>query len=180
MNPVAPVMQEVTLLRATSLPAGCSPTRTLRNHRKAMRKRFLLPAALALMLTAAVPAVASASEYVPGQVIVKYKDTAASKQVELPRGDTVKDAVSDLREDPDVAYAVPNYIAHASATPLVPNDPAFRLQWNFAGPFGINMPEAWGIARARHAPGGRGAVVAVLDTGVAYRTFKKRYRRAPD
>ena len=30
------------------------------------------------------------------------------------------------------------------------------------------MPEAWSLARARDTPGGRGAVVAVLDTGVAY------------
>lgn len=145
-----------------------------------MRERFLLPAALALTFAAAVPAVASADDYVPGEVLVKYKDAAGSKQVDLPRGDTVKEAVSQLRDDPDVAYAVPNYIAHASATPLVPNDPGFRLQWNLAGPFGINMPEAWGIARAEHAPGGRGAVVAVVDTGVAYRTFKGRYKRAPD
>jgi serine protease len=45
---------------------------------------------------------------------------------------------------------------------------------------GIYIPQAWGIARSKHAPGGRGAVVAVVDTGVAYRNFKGRYRRAPD
>ena len=56
---------------------------------------------------------------------------------------------------------------------------AFALQWNFWGPFGINMPEAWSLARRRKAPGGRGAVVAVLDTGVAYRNLGG-YRRAPD
>ena len=46
---------------------------------------------------------------------------------------------------------------------------ASLMQWNFLGPFGINMPEAWALASARSAPGGRGVVVAVLDTGVAYR-----------
>jgi subtilisin family serine protease len=46
-----------------------------------------------------------------------------------------------------------------------PNDQGFSLQWNFSGPFGINMPEAWALATSRGAPGGRGAVVAVLDTG---------------
>jgi serine protease len=75
-----------------------------------------------------------------------------------------------------VAYAVPNYVARASA---FPNDPGFALQWNFSGPFGINMPEAWALAKQRGAPGGRGAVVAVLDTGVAYRRFGP-FRRAPD
>ncbi len=41
------------------------------------------------------------------------------------------------------------------------------------------MPEAWEYARGRNAPGGRGAVVAVLDTGVAYERFG-RFRRVPD
>ena len=72
---------------------------------------------------------------------------------------------------------MPNYIARASA--LLPNDPGFDLQWNLAGPTSINMPDAWEYARGRGAPGGRGAVVAVLDTGVAYERFG-RFRRAPD
>jgi serine protease len=41
------------------------------------------------------------------------------------------------------------------------------------------MPEAWALAAAAGAPGGRGAVVAVLDSGVAYERYK-RFRRAPD
>jgi serine protease len=61
----------------------------------------------------------------------------------------------------------------------MPNDPGFYLQWNLAGPFSINMPDAWDLARARGVPGGRGAVVAVLDTGVAYENYR-RYRRVPD
>jgi serine protease len=69
-------------------------------------------------------------------------------------------------------------IAHAAGA-FTPNDPGFHLQWNFWGPFGINAPEAWGLAAQRGAPGGRGAVVAVLDTGLAYRD-RGPYRRAPD
>src|SRR5215208_7765461 len=38
---------------------------------------------------------------------------------------------------------------------------------------------AWTEAAALGAPGGRGAVVAVLDSGVAYQRYG-RYRRAPD
>ena len=68
-------------------------------------------------------------------------------------------------------------LAHASA--FTPNDPGYPLQWNFWGPFGINAPEAWELATQRGAPGGRGAVVAVLDTGVAYRDYG-RFRRVPD
>jgi len=143
-----------------------------------MRNRLLFLAALALFLLAAVPGSASAVDYVPGEVIVKYKGAGASKQLDIRDGRTVRQKVAELRQDPDVAYVVPNYLAHASGA-FYPNDPGFHRQWNLAGPFGINMPDAWGIARARHAPGGRGAVVAVVDTGVAYRSYR-RYRRAPD
>ena len=41
------------------------------------------------------------------------------------------------------------------------------------------MVDAWTEAAALGAPGGRGAVVAVLDSGVAYERYG-RYRRAPD
>ena len=69
---------------------------------------------------------------------------------------------------------------------FLPNDPGLggplgwrALQWNFFGPAGVNGPEAWDLARAAGAPGGRGAVVAVLDSGVAYED-RGRFRRAPD
>jgi serine protease len=164
-----------------------------------MHKRSLFPAALALMVFGA-PATAAAASYVPGQVLVKYKDgTTAAEQAStqaeagaeasgaIPGGSTelsiedgrsVAETVADLREDPDVAYAVPNYKAHIAAD-LVPNDPGFRLQWNLNGPFSINMPAAWGLARQMRSPGARGVKVATLDTGVAYRNFK-RFRKAPD
>jgi len=146
-----------------------------------MPNRLLLSAALALIALAAAPA-AHGQEYVPGEVIVKYKNGTGGTggtPVPLPEGQSVKQAAVQLSRDPDVAYARPNYIAHAAAGQLFPNDPGFRLQWNLNGPFSINAPDLWGFARSRQAPGGRGAVVAVLDTGVAYRNFK-RYRRAPD
>jgi serine protease len=139
--------------------------------------RLLLPAALALITLAAAPS-AGASEYVPGEVIVKYKDGTRSKVVPV-KGESVSEAAAELAADPNIEYAVPNYVARAAGGQLFPNDPGFRLQWNLNGPFSINMPDAWALARARHAPGGRGTVVAVLDTGVAYRSFK-RHRRAPD
>jgi serine protease len=163
-----------------------------------MHTRLILAAALALASLAA-PTGAAAADYVPGQLIVKYRDgttpneestaqrvvgvqtertlAGASKELQVRDGDSVRQTLAQLRADPNVAYAVPNYIAHASA--LYPNDPAFKRQWNFSGRFSINMPDAWTLARRRRAPGGRGAVVAVLDTGAAYRTFR-RYRRAPD
>jgi len=45
------------------------------------------------------------------------------------------------------------------------------VQWNFAGPAGVNAPDAWGHLIAAGRPGGQGVKVAVLDTGVAYRPF---------
>jgi serine protease len=43
----------------------------------------------------------------------------------------------------------------------------------------VNAPGAWDLARSAGAPGGRGAVVAVLDSGVAYENYRS-FRRAPD
>jgi serine protease len=78
------------------------------------------------------------------------------------------------RRTADVRYAVPNVVAHA-AEAFVPNDPGRtttpggwqETQWNFAGPASVNAPDAWGNLIAAGHPGGKGVVVAVLDTGVA-------------
>jgi serine protease len=51
-----------------------------------------------------------------------------------------------------------------------PPDPIVKLQWHLSE---IQAPAAWEISRGRHA------VVAVLDTGVAYED-RGPYRRAPD
>jgi serine protease len=177
-----------------------------RTRRQARRPFFRL-ALLSLLAAAFVPAPARATaqppgqheRYVPGEVIVRYHASTGqaarsnvesrtgtetggvlpggSRKLEIEDGESVRETVLQLRRDPHVAYAVPNYVARASA--LTPSDPGFRLQWNFWGPFGINMPEAWSLASRRGAPGGRGAVVAVLDTGVAYRRLGP-FRRAPD
>jgi serine protease len=155
-----------------------------------------------LLLTIAVLALAgpaAAADYVPGEVLVRYKDgttasaesalqrttgTAAeqalpggSEQLDIEDGESVAETVDELRRDPNVAYAVPNHVAHASQ--LTPNDPDLARQWNFLGTYGIGMPEAWALAEAAGAPGGSGAVVAVLDSGVAFENFGP-YRRAPD
>ena len=54
--------------------------------------------------------------------------------------------------------------------PTPPDDPLFGAQWHLRA---IGIPDAWGITA------GAGAVVAVLDTGVAYED-EGPYRRAPD
>ena len=142
----------------------------------------LVPLLLAAGLLTAAPA--SAAEFVPGEVIVRHAGESAAEVVSLDRGESVRDAVADLRAAPDVDYAVPNYKAHAS---VIWNDPGrsgeptgwTNLQWNFIGDASINAPEAWDLAAQLGAPGGRGVVIAVIDTGAAYKT-RGRFKRAPD
>ena len=137
---------------------------------------------LAAWLAAALPA--AAADYVPGEVIVREEGQAVGHTVQVDPGETVGEAVADLSDEPGVAYAVPNYKAHVSA---IWNDPGrsgqsggwTSLQWNFVGDASVNAPEAWDLAIAAGAPGGRGVVVAVVDTGVAYET-RGPFKRAPD
>ncbi len=63
--------------------------------------------------------------------------------------------LGQLTADPEIAYAEPNYIYRAS---FVPNDPLYAQQWNLKT---IGMERAWEKAT------GKGATVAVIDTGVA-------------
>jgi serine protease len=157
----------------------------------------LLLAALALLLI--LPAAARAADYVPDEVIVRYEEGTGggvaaqvaadagtepvqslpgnSEQLAIDDGDSVRETIAELRQDPNVVYAVPNWHAHAAAEP--PDDPESRLQWNLFGRYGINLVEAWTLAEGLGAPGGRGSVVAVIDSGVAYER-RGRYRRAPD
>jgi serine protease len=139
-----------------------------------VRQLSLLLALLALCIIAAP---AAAADYVPGEVIVKYREGDSAEQLEIDDGETVKETVEELRADPDVAYAAPNLVARAAS--FIPNDPGVILQWNLFEQFGVGMPEAWSLAEAGGAPGGRGAVVAVLDSGVAYEDYGS-HRRAPD
>jgi serine protease len=155
-----------------------------------MKIRPPVLAAAAATLLAVAPA-ASAADYVRGEVLVAHQASASStgsgaaQVVRTHRGESVSAAVKRLRRQSGVRYAVPNYIAHASG--FVPNDPGVGseptqwqdLQWNFTGPFGVDAPDAWQQAITAGAPGGRGAVVAVLDTGVAYENHG-RFRRDPD
>jgi serine protease len=171
-----------------------------------MRMTPLLPA-LAAAAALGAPTAASAAAVVPGKVIVGYRPAATQAQrrsvqkatgtrfdgvlpgrwraLRIRPGQTVAKTVAALRRHPDVAYAVPDYAVRAAD--FVPNDPGrgstlggwSQLQWNFDGQWGVNAPAAWDLARAAGAPGGRGVVVAVIDSGVAYEN-RGQFRRAPD
>ena len=151
-----------------------------------MKTRITLLAAAAAASFAAAAPQAGAASYAPHRVIVGYPH--GSKSQHTRTGESVRAAIARLHRNPHVRYAVPDYIAHASA--FVPNDTGVTgttgtlggwqaLQWNFTGPFGVDAPDAWSEAIAAGAPGGRGVTVAVLDTGVAYENHGF-YRRDPD
>jgi serine protease len=143
-----------------------------------------------------------AKAYVPGELLVRL-ESGKERLLQLPEGVGVEEAAASLAGNESVDYALPNYIARASA---VPNDPGLgtvpgdwrRTQWNFlpcgslcapAGtvpplPFqargGLNAVDAWTILKQRRAAGAKGAIVAVLDTGVAFRSKKPGFLKSPD
>jgi serine protease len=55
--------------------------------------------------------------------------------------------------------------------------PGNRLPFS---PGGIDAVGAWSNLDAAGRPGGEGVIVAVLDTGIAYRAEGQRFRRSPD
>ncbi len=143
--------------------------------------------------------------YVPNVVVVRYlprpsrrsalgaraasADAAADGRTQvlhLAPGASVTSALRRLRAQRDVAWAEPDYTAHAAGG-YIPDDEGIghepgdwqQLQWNFVGEFGVNAPQAWSNVAADGAPGGKGVVVAVLDTGVAYAN-RGPFRRSPD
>lgn len=114
----------------------------------------------------------SRSDYVPDEIVVKFRDDSKpSRVIKVPFGQ-VKSKVVEYKGRPDVVYAEPNYYAQAF---FVPNDPLYRYQWNLDNPAndGIGMEEAWSLST------GANVVVAVLDTGIAYENFGE-YVVAPD
>jgi serine protease len=164
--------------------------------------------ALLAVAAALSPAAPAGAAYRPNEVIVGYAPgTSAAQQravhravraraaqsagpaarvLHIPDGAGVRRAARELGRQPGVRYAVPNHLARASGVGFFPNDHGLgppgawqRVQWNFLAGTGIDAPSAWAWMLRARAPGGRGVTVAVLDTGVAYRTAG-RYRRSPD
>lgn len=80
--------------------------------------------------------------------------------------------LADLSDDDGVEYAELN--GQLEAFGFVPNDPLYMYQWNFEQ---VGAEDAWSTAT------GKGVVVAVIDTGVAYEdgtSGRKRGVRMPD
>jgi thermitase len=116
-------------------------------------------------------------EFVPGEILVKFKPTVQRQDVRrqrlaqvqgnvartIPALDllTVKvplgseqEAIARLNSLGEVAYAEPNYVVYALD---VPNDPYYVSQWSLPK---IYLPAAWNISQ------GNGTIIAILDTGI--------------
>ncbi|MGK2878369.1 MAG: S8 family serine peptidase [Solirubrobacterales bacterium] len=111
-----------------------------------------------------------------------------SAVVKIGDGESLRSAAKKLAAEPGVAYVKPNYLLRTSAfEDWTPDDPGRgstpggwqSTQWNFAGQYGVNVLPAWRKLRSLQRSGGRGAVVAIIDTGVAFENYRD-YRRSPD
>jgi serine protease len=155
-------------------------------------------------------AVAPAHGFAPHQLLVKFDGQRWGRTLTLSRGVGVRRAAALLQRNPHVAYAEPNYVAVASAAESAPFDPNdsgsieaaaasagqagkwSNEQWNFlafrgprteqlpTSPGGIDAVDAWRHLIEAGRPGAAGVVVAVLDTGVAYRSLGTTVVASPD
>jgi serine protease len=131
------------------------------------------------------------AELVPGSIVVDFKDGTTKEQFDAWEAewgvdvefnstegaddgitvavgvDDVESALERIRQNPAVEYAEPLMQFRSSFTP---NDPDYGKQWNMQM---IDMPKAWDRSR------GKGVVVAVLDTGIAYEDYDD-FKQVPD
>lgn len=132
------------------------------------------------------------AQTIPGSIVVKYKTKNQTKRaakarkyqakvkekikqidievLDVPIG-SEQQILNELRDDPDVLYAEPEYVGYIDFTP---NDPEFYRQDGLhnTGQEGgnndidIDAPEAWDKARGT-MQSGEPVKVAVLDSGIA-------------
>jgi len=131
-------------------------------------------------------------KFVPGRVLVKFKERVTDDEADqIVRGlgarmkrralrrafnvvsvpeEQIWGKVQALRHNPRVEYAHPDWIVYATSFPSdPPDDPRYATyQWNFHNSQGgIKMEPAWAINEG----GDPRVVVAVLDTGIAYKDY---------
>ena len=116
-------------------------------------------------------------QYVPGEVVVGFRpnvdpvsrlealsdasastlESIGSLNAKLVSVDgSVSAAIAELKSNPAVAYAEPNWIYHAEA---VPNDPRYSQTYGLPK---IQAPQAWDVTT-----GSAAVTVAVTDTGIS-------------
>jgi serine protease len=104
--------------------------------------------------------------YLRGSIIVKFRNDPDDFDVmPIPMTTDPEAVAAAMQLRPDVEYAQARYRNHAMSRP---NDTLYANQWNFPA---IDMERAWDIQ-----PGATSdIIVAVLDSGMAFRTATVRY-----
>lgn len=181
----------------------------MRAHPTTALSRIAAAGIVSAAILCAAPAAAAGApghrerQYAPGEVLVKFRagtpasakagllsasgarstGTAAGhgllRHLKLGAGQDTEAAVAAYRGDPNVEYAQPNYLYHATAT--VPDDGEYGRQWGLSNGGQVVTDASY----ATHNPGTAGAdldaesvwdyitdcspvIVAVLDTGINY------------
>jgi serine protease len=101
-----------------------------------------------------------------GELIYRIPPVTLKTLSPMQARDRTLEVLRQLRADPNVLYAQPNYILRIVRTP---NDPRFPEQWHYRdhgtgtgqSQGGISLPRAWDTTT-----GSSSIVVAVLDTGI--------------
>jgi serine protease len=171
----------------TGEPGGASGPVTVEQEEGPRIRTLGNPAHAANIVRAAM----SGLGWVPGEVIVKFRDDLAGFAAEqlasrvlarerptrfTPLGDAtlvdlenatdVESVAQVLRAQPEVVYAEPNYLRRLA---FRPDDPRYADQWNLAA---IGMEGAWDIS-----PGGSASVtVAIVDSGLAHLSASFQFR----
>ncbi len=85
---------------------------------------------------------------------------AGTELVRTPAGTDALELAAQLRRDPHVRYAEPDYYLYPLALPAqaLPNDPLLGEQWHLLE---FGLPQAWGLETGKS-----NIVLAVLDSGV--------------
>lgn len=148
----------------------------------------------------------SGAEAVAGEILVGYSGRAEPQTIEIPETADPAAVAAKVEDTSDVRYAIPNYVASISSwtpddsgmNPYVLGNPGGwqSKQWNFLPCLsycysslasgrpqsrgGMNVTAAWQHLRKAKRPGAAGIKIAVLDTGIAYRNYGKRFHRSPD
>ncbi|MGA1841087.1 MAG: S8 family serine peptidase [bacterium] len=98
---------------------------------------------------------------------VTYSPYSGLRRVRVPSTASVYSVSASLNQNPLVDFAEPNYIRRVN---FIPNDPLYSYQWHLNNPM---MQQTWDQSL------GANIIVAVFDTGIAYRNAAE-YAIAPD
>ena len=133
-------------------------------------------------------------EYVPGEVLVRFKPSASKKaiqsnhiqmdstlleripgrieRVRIKKGITVDEVIKKYMQTPEVEHAQPNFIYHLDYTP---NDTSFDKLWGLHntgqtvnGVVGKDDADIDAFEAWDITTGSNTVVVAVIDTGIVY------------